>query len=661
MKPHKPIDRESLLRLIHQSLDRATAAHTHTDAIADQNDGPLGLAVRQIMSTISAHTKDASTSSSGVNPVPLFDVAAYVDNMLEDSDKAQAITDAAITDPGLMMEIVAAVSAGRQPSTTSLSEDLRSRLIGLQPPSATNEVSHQSKPESTSITLTPTSRGRTRAQTRLRRSRVLTLGLAATAAALLLAVGWWFSASFGDHDVPVAREQEVAAPEVPREQPSPVVSNDAILVESLAPDSDPIEIPKLEQPPSPEPSSTGEMSPEPPTQSIANDPVPKLDAAPGTIVEMPRDNETMKEPTRLVANWNQIDGLLLKSTSSRTDSSSSSRPDALRAVTEGSTLELATTDERETLQLQTLPLCRATATLSGGDKLVLAADTQIQLTNDGVISLRHGSIALMAPETKPTESKSTVRFGKTLNSSVPIQAQAGSTVLVRKTVDGIEVEITGSDVTVGQRIYARSRLSIGDTFSNVQRIADASERLPRWTRQRVDRIELGRNVLAQFASSGDVQSAMMQSLRSGTVQGKSAATIRGWLVSSSGDNLIRMIASQDPLIREAALGYLRMITPSDPRHQLLWRRLQAKSSNPRIFVAIRSYFLDVWASRRPDTTKRDQLLRMVQSNDAATQVIANYLLTVFYGPGPRFQLGANANTKTRAVNAWRTVVSRSGF
>ncbi|QDV47705.1 hypothetical protein Enr13x_76160 [Stieleria neptunia] len=689
MKPNNSLNRKTLLQLVRRRLDRVSAvgAGSADVRIEDRDGDVLGRVVRQLMQELSPDTPHRADETGSALPVPLHDIAAYVDGTLDDPEKTTAITEAARSDPGLMMEIVAAIRSRGEAKTVGLAPDLRSRLIALQQtktPSADTATVATERPPSDRPSTPPLVRTTKPAAADATRVNGAAIVWFATAAAVLLAIGWWVGSGMKPTNDPIAEDGqriESPGPVVPDpnddadpstgqlDRQAPMLAEHPESESSQQPDVAPM--PAIEPPADRKPAAPSDIAVAPDVPADA--PRVAVESTPdGTPDDTPTPGTPNREtrpmvprlPQKLVARWSQIDGLLLRSDlllrreSSVAAADSSSDESTPASVMVGSAFDLAAEGPGRVMKLQTLPLCRATATLAGGGELVIAADTELELTPGGTIHLLHGSIALLG-----LNENSVVRLGRSIANSVSLQGvasdgQGGGDVVVRKTVTGMEVDVTGKPVKVNEQSVADSRLKLEGPLLAVEPVEEAPERLPRWTRERVDRIEVGRNVLAQLSESEDVRATLMQALASGAVRGDAAATVRAWLVAASGDQLLRLIGSPDPLLREAALQHLRTVSPNDPRHRLLWRRLQAGGKNARTFATVRSFFVDLWSGRRPNATKREQLLRMLQAPEPAARVTANYLLRSFYGTGPRFDLNASASARTRAANAWRAVINR---
>ena len=134
--------------------------------------------------------------------------------------------------------------------------------------------------------------------------------------------------------------------------------------------------------------------------------------------------------------------------------------------------------------------------------------------------------------------------------------------------------------------------------------------------------------------------------------------LRQWLVASRRDQLMRLISSDDALIRETALMYLRETRPTDPRHTELWRSVRTNAQNVRYPNLIRSLLTDYWNGQRPTGNRRDALVMMLAANDAGVRVTGDFLLRSFYGKGPPFIMNANARTQQRIIGNWRVVINR---
>lgn len=711
--------RENLIKHIRQALITEENVRGSWTLKQDATNEPvLGAVVRRLLDEQPA--QDLHPSPHSDLPVPLHEVAAFVDGSLTDIEKQNQIARTALSDPGLLMEIVAAIhsnlrdhSPDRTPATSNnvhphappqLTNDVKDRLLSLQsllppgdgpalqpssvtaspnPPEAAAMVSaetpnHLAAEPAQRSGRTPRTTPRTQAPPQIEIARTAPAAhshwghsvIAALAALLLIGVaGWWWNARPRRHERPIAEERNVARPEtgkpLPNESPAAAdaFADDGSRETRGMPKGEPAFAVQDDDLPGTDDDLPGTGTPtETPLVEIdrpltpARPEVVTVDAAAqpgGELDSFPRPGQP-GQAMQLVGHWKEIDGLLLTNPTEEKTADSQSADAPLSGVASGESFRLARVNSSGKRQWRTPPLCRAVASLDGGGTLVLASDTQLEWSVEGTLDLQFGAIALVG---LPPDM--VIRVGRTLRQSVPLQTTPKGDIVMEKTLEGFQIDVAEGAAVIAGHSFADTRVSVEGPRMAVQSAGDAPERLPRWTRERVDRIEVGRTVLAQLSESKDVQATLLQTLRRGDVRGEAAATLRGWLVASSQDNLMRLIASDDPLIRESALQYWVSIHPRDARHRGLWNHLQSRAVNPRILTVLRSFFVDLWAGRRPQSPRRDELLRLLQASDAATRATAHFLLRSFYGNGPAFDPNASAQMRTRTVNAWRVIINRA--
>ncbi|MEM7316565.1 MAG: hypothetical protein AAF497_25810, partial [Planctomycetota bacterium] len=593
MKPNEPFSRNRLLDIVENQLrNSASVELSLTDT------------VREIMDSVNPHDRFSHSNRPAADemvdeaPIPLGDVAAYVDGTLADQNVEQRITSAATGDEGLMLEIVMAIKSREDElSARPIPNVLRSRLIELRDASINSTTEPNVDPLDAVLPKTlaspltvPSEVGvageydkKEQSVEPFRRSKStsrqmpIVWAVLAVATLLLIGIGWWASSGW-DQGTPIVRDPDALDSVDPTHEPSP----DTLLVE----DDLEFGIPDLD--PAPRDISPDLEMEEPQNEFAIDDPSGVEPTTPQPmIVEVPESEPnngmpmTMGASGPLVATWSQIDGLLLQSERQLAPEASISSAATARSVTDGTTLSLAGTDE-STLRLQVLPFCRATADLSEGGKLIIAGDTLVEMTPDGAIDLRYGSIALLG-----LGEEAEVRLGRDARRGVPVRSREGGSLLVSRTVNGLEIDVVDHPVEIAGKRFDDSKVHVNPTTKNAMRMADAPERLPKWTRERVDRIELGRNVLASLATANNVGPAIRSQLKSGNVRGQSALLLRQWFVASHRDHLLRLFSAEDALLRESALMYLRNTRPNDPRHRELWQRLRILGQNNRTLTVVR--------------------------------------------------------------------------
>ncbi|MEO1526899.1 MAG: hypothetical protein AAFX06_15790 [Planctomycetota bacterium] len=664
MKPIEPINRDRLLEVIGKRLRESAA-----------NREALERTVRKIMDSVSPEDRPLQALNEEVAtraPVPLGDVAAFVDGTIADVQTERRITTEAIEDEGLLLEIVMAIKSKMERQTESeapLPSGLRSRLLEMggslkgpatEPDPLDAVLPHTEAPpidavepgssvERIEIRAVEAKSHRQRQKQHARPSRLprapIVLVTLAVAAVLLLFVSWR-SFSIDEESKTIAEDSDVTPSVTPLPPDSDSTPGPSMVVEDSSPLDD-----NSAPAPTPEPESVREPDPmaRPAPEPMIVDATPEPTSDPPT--PRPINSGT---PKPLFAKWNQIDGLLLQSDSPRVvNAMSLASPSKPKSVPTGTELTFVSTSAESRLRLETLPLCRAEAELDGGGTLVVADDTRIEMTRGGAIDLRYGAIALM-----DVGRKTMIRIGSSLRTGIPVFSPEGASVVVRRTTSGMEFDVKDQPVRIGEETFINKTVRVDSETQQATALDDAPARLPRWTRERTQRIELGRTILAQLSTSEDVGGSIQQLIQSGSVRGESSMLLRNWFVASRRDYLMRLIASDDGLIRESALTYLRETRPNDPRHGELWRMLRAKSQNARQFALVRSLFADYWAGQRPASNRRDGLVMMLAANDPSVRATGDFLLRTFYGKGPPFIMNANTRTQQRVIGNWRVIINR---
>ena len=654
MKPSEPPNRDRLLKVVAARLDGADAARES-----------LGGIVRSIMDSVNPHQRSDAAhrdDRSPRNPVPLGEVAAYIDGTITDPNVEQRITNEAVADEGLMLEIVMAIKSKAETSSEvrqGVPNSLRSRLIGMGssikevdpldavlPQIETSESLEPTQPVTT-IQVRSDIEPRTQSPRNAPRNaswKPFAMMSLAVAAGLLVFVSWRVLTGSDGSKIAEDPDPVPGAPE-PRSTDDP----ETMLVEDASPipDVDPSPIPQLEPDMDSEPQTPDPLV-SPPTQPMI------VEVPPIPMPDQPAPEPSKNQSARpLIATWQQIDGLFLRSDLTRAAEASLAPNTSPKNILSGSELTFVSESAETRMRLETLPLCRAEGQLSEGGKLVVADDTRVEVTRGGAIDLRYGAIALL-----DVGRETVLRLGSNLRASVAVRTPEGSSLVVRRTSAGMEFDVLDQPVRIEDQTFVNQTVHLNPLTKETTAKDDALERLPKWTRERTQRIELPRTVLAQLSQSEDVARTMGQLIQSGNLRGESSLLLRRWLVASRRDYLMRLIASDDPLIRETALTYLRETRPNDPRHGDLWRVLRAKSQNVRSFGLVRSLFADYWAGKRPAANRRDGLVMMLAANDKSMRVTGDYLLRTFYGKGPPFIMNANARTQQRLIGNWRVIIAR---
>lgn len=211
------IDRSTLLQWI--------AAGPSDEAGATES---MHETVRRVRGLWAHAGRENAWTMSDPSPVPIGDVAAYVDGGL-DPDVQRALTDRAAVDDGLLIEMVSAVRAGQL--AVPVSADLRSRLIAMGPTTSgpatvgagpPNGDPPETPERETGLEPSPLTKRRSR-----RRQFRWAFAAVAIAGAVLLWLGrsWWLNQPLID--------DQTLAPRIVETQPPP---SDRPWVPDRAPD-----------------------------------------------------------------------------------------------------------------------------------------------------------------------------------------------------------------------------------------------------------------------------------------------------------------------------------------------------------------------------------------------------------------------------------------
>ncbi|MEM6473466.1 MAG: hypothetical protein AAF802_28160 [Planctomycetota bacterium] len=653
-KPEDAPDRTTLLRFIESASPESQSNGAGSTDLAN--------VVRQVMEKMNADRNFPGVPDLSA-PIPVTAVAAYVDGTLEDEQLENQITQCAAADPGLLMEIVAAIDANRYASPP-VSDALKAQLLSIVP---NTEQSEQTRTISllSEIDSTPPPRRSSAKNVRYRVTRWAIL--AAAAALVILGVGLWVRINAQQRNRNQANRPgatSITQSNADREQLDPLPdfrvddqprSNTVVESQSdLDVGSELANVPDSKSDGNDfEPDVRGRSQNEP-TSMIPNSLANADDDSSRSIGPKRVDTDGMqapegtRPPARRLIRWETIDGLMLSGPSFADASTSGGA--SLQAVQTGFEMDWSNRAASR-VQFQTLPMCRASADLGEGSKVILSSDTFVEVTPEATLDVKYGSVAFT--DLSPSR---VIRLGRTRDESLLIQSPDSGSVRIERNGNGFQIEVYGTLKLNGRDVTDR-RLALDGPASAVRDLGETPDRLPRWTRSRVDRIELPRNVLAQISQSDDASVAMMNFLSSGKLKESSADLLRQWLVASNRQGLGRLIAASDAMVREAALQQLSLHRPSDPRHAVIWRGLNS-NANGRAFSTLRTFFVDSWAGRRPNATRKDQLVRLMLSPDPATRATTDYLLRSLYGGGPPFVLNPTSAIRSRTATAWRTRISR---
>ncbi len=663
---------------------------------------PLGEIVPLVADEIRAlslHSGSSNTASAVV--VPIEQVAAFVDGQLT-SDETQNVCDAVMVDNSILAELIAAVRLTHDttrelpPLSDALSAQLIAMSSGLPNGSGFQSGSDlQSGSTSESGTVQPSRGGDAlaspvapprlpvRIHAASENGRVLKGGgrhrgarrIAAalvTVAATVLAVIFFAS---GDRDTtpedaplaergssPAAVQPDVDAGERTRD-PSQQVSEP--LLASGDPNSSGGHQAALEP-------GENESTPTAPDETVPAPGVPVGDAVvmekagpnvtpvspQNPVVALdrsPPNTPSTPSPPRLAAlRWTEVTGLLAQqdltaSPSLRREGSWASIP----ADSSGPNLA-----QNRRVSLRTMPLSRAQADLAGGGRIVIAADSGLQLTAGGKnasakIDLHHGAIAIMD---LPAGTVIHLTLGDRVVASLRWSEHASA--VLQRAAEGFQIHINGGAIAINDQ--PRESESITVANDRTVRTIDRPKRLPRWVDRPVDSIGIPRTILAQFAGTDNVMRTLNQRIkeivsapRISSADQRTLATLASWQATMAGSQMFRLANSHIPAVRLAAVERLVNMPKTDPRFRQTWTNMERAIKNKQRVTQIRRWCEMARSGSRPNPAQVEQMVAGLSSPDVAGRATADFMLRRFYGNGPSFDATWTGANRQRAINLWR--------
>lgn len=633
------------------------------------NVRPLGEVVAEVAAEIRAGS-NGQASPAAAEVIPIEQVAAFVEGNVEPSE-ADTVCQAMMVDNSVLAEVVAAMEARRVPveQLPALPAGLSQRLLAMNSDAASDRVP-ESPAESPS--LSPVIELRTEAAAtspddtaaRRQRRRIL-MGLLALAAMIAVAV---FVLGRGADQAPdrstVVRNVEVAPqPDPPEaidieegldslperiddtniaENPPPAsmpIRPDLIEV----PESDPFDLSVPDRPRENVVDSTPEEMPRPPQQLnpiFDSPPVEKIAAA--------------NRLTNL--RWTEISGLLAQR-NELPETSGSGRVPTWSRIAEAPRRgnDNIPVDQ---LALRTLPFSRAEGAFDQGGRIVLAGDTNLQISrgdseSSAQFDLTYGSFAML---NLPQGTEVRLQHGD--RRLATLRWRRNSSVVVHRQAAGLQLQIAGGPIEIDDQPVDESALRIADDRS-IEPVASI-KRLPRWVSRPDESTAADRMILAQMATTNDVRAAIENQLLTMARNPQLSADeqlamqrLAHWQVAMSGANLYRWVGSRIPAVRLAALQRMRAMSESDPRYARVWALMERSLNNPQRLAQIRIWFQLIRTGARPNAVQLEQMLNGLSSPNIAGRAMSDYMLRQYIRNPPPFDPTWTGQTLQRGINLYR--------
>lgn len=651
---------------------------------------PLGEIVSMVAVDLRAGqlSPDAGAAATG-QVIPIEQVAAFVEGELSPAE-ANQICEAVMVDNGVLAELVAAVRGSQQPteSLPPIPAALAAQLLTMQsdlprpidrqpqngtqadrglagdvvivtpPPPVTTAQIHQSTSEN----------GRVHPSRQPLNRRWKIAGWIAVAASILaiLALATREGASqprgseIAEHE-PTVSDSNRQPSSVPHIDPNPEATELEPRIADIDPptddgDSSNAAIPGLPDPP-------GRQTP--PADSIVNrdptgnNPPVSPENVPTLENEMPRTPSVSAPPQLPALRWKEITGLLAQQDLAGT-LPSRQRIGGWKSIS----AERSESPVGRLVALRTLPLSRAEAELEGGGRIVIAGDSEMQLSRmtrraSAEIDLRHGSVAIIDV---PTGTVIHFVHGDRLIASLRWNDR-GSAV-VHRDAGGVQVHVHHGTIDVND--LPRQDESVAVASDRSATSIDQPKRLPNWVDRPTETIGIPRHILAQIAETDDVVRTLNQRInelasapRLSVEDQRALATLATWQAAMADAHLFRMIGSRIPAMRMAALQRLVRLPRTDPRFVPIWTNVDRLAANKQRVAQVRRWCEMSRRRLRPNANQLEQMITGLSAQDVAGRAMADFMLRQFYPGGPPFDPTWTGQTQQRAINVWRKRVGLS--
>ncbi len=647
------MNRQTILAAIHRQLRESFA---ETGEVR-----PLG----EIVGSVGEEIRSARNGQAAPSVIPIESVAAFVDGNLS-NEESEAICQAVMVDNSVLAELVAAVRAMGQPAAElePLPEVLRNQLIAMQASlpveTATAEVLEelpiaQEAPPPTIRTEPVVRRSSARKPGRFYKSALAILSLAAALAAII------FVATRNDKQA--AEQAEIVQNEPRRPEPVAPLVPDAVndsgdrLVDSADPPG---------------------TSPEPVMPSIQ--PVPGPDPSPAVVQQVPpvkNDPPSIRpqipEPRQIADStsnatplsglrWTKVTGILTQ----RNDVATSSDTRVAMWQSVGSGASPPTASIGQPVVLRTLPLSRAEATLQSGGRIVLAADSGIEVskgdtTASADVGLQYGDAALI-----DLPKGTVIRLIKAGHALATLRWQSKASAVLQHSAGGLDVHVNKGTIDINDQPQQDSSVTIARDLS-IQSIP-APKRLPVWVDRPVETINVKQTFLAQIGESRNVMGTLNQQIRTLAQNPRASdgdlhtlATLATWQAALAGDHVFRMVGSPLPVVRMAAMNRVVMIPRWDPRHRRLWTAIENAVRNKQRATRFRRLIFLAQQNGTPSQAQINTMLEDLTAPDVASRAMSDYLLRRFHAKAkqlPNYDPTATGQAQLQAANLWRRYLGR---
>ncbi len=668
------MNRQTILASIHRQL-RESFAETGEER-------PLGeLVVRvaeEIRSGMPVPMGDATATV-----VPIEKVASFVDGHV-DVAEADSICEAVMVDNSVLAELIAAVRAMQVPGDQlpPLSPALAAKLHAMSSTNLVLRDSSQSDAKADWLdhrrqdvpeivvqpAIEPASENR---KPQLGNWRGIAAGLLAIAATIVVAIvllGRGDDRNPSDSMVVDAGDAAIKPPSLPGEIP------DVATELPDAPEDPTHRIVESETPMPPASVDPQILAPEP--DQVLEPKQPNIEAivqddAPAKVtMPIPREENPLNTPDPIRISeaaakladfkWTEVSGLLTERNEPSAEPSSRQRAITWKRVQQGAVSSASSTGsaEQTRVAIRTLPFSRASGEFATGGRIVVAADTGLEIDRavtdaSAQFNLMHGSIAMM-----DIDEGTLVKLQAGAESIATLRWMSKASAVVHRQATGLQIQVDGGPIEVNDQVVNEESVQVREDRT-VETIR-APKRLPRWITRPDETTAAERMILAQIANTDDVTSALTQKINSLSAADRlnrdeqlTLAKLANWHAAMAGTNLYRLTNSRVAALRLAGLQRLAQMPETDPRYQRTWNAIERAMNNPQHFLQIRGWFQMLRTGTRPNMAQIELMLAGLSSRDFAGRVISDFLLRQYVRNPPPFDPAWTGQTLQRAVNVYR--------
>ncbi len=604
---------------------------------------PIGELVPGISTELNAAFGSGKSDHATANVLAMPLVAAFVDGNISLDDE-NLVCRASLVDNSVLAEIIAAVRSLQEFETSPpLTSELTSRLLALQAfehPVLSLEASPTSGDPIRDAILSSFSKNKIRPGVQKRRYPFgLTLFLSLAASILVL---FWLgdflakpasvAPSHGGKDTDLTVKSELPKQDKLAEGEQTAVHDIANVAHDLQSRSDELQTKEFKDVVDPE--------------KIAGD-----TNRTNLVIESMNPSASSQQTNQISGfRWTKINGLLAQRFSAMTD-------EAIWKSVEISNRGWETVEELTPLELRTLPMSRAEATLVSGGKIVIAADTGVQWIQstskaDGHLDLQYGQVALVEI---PKGTSLDLRLNGA--SLTKIRWESKASLVLGVTAFGVQAQIEGGEISFDNQTRKSTSVIVDRGF--VTESSERTGRMPTWVARPVDTFTLPKGVLSQIAASDNLANTLSQLMESELLDETKAALISTWRTSLSGENQFRLAAARRPLVRYAILQRMVQTPEWDARYFAIWSEIGKTIGDERRTLFLQNMAHMARQGRRPNPSQLNALITLLESPDTGIRSLGDFLLRHFHKGGPVFDPTWTGEANARGVGLWRRFVAQT--